>query len=77
MVKRALAPYLPGRRSTARIKVKSGWRREFVVGGWAPGRGAGPRRCARWLDPVGVLAEADMQMVLGSRPSPGRVRQVW
>ena len=37
--KRADAIYLPGRRSTSWIKVKCIRRREFVVGGWAPGRG--------------------------------------
>ncbi len=39
VTKRADAPYLPGRRSTAWIKVKCIKRREFVVGGWSPGQG--------------------------------------
>jgi len=39
VAKRADAPYLPGRRSTAWIKVKCIRRREFVVGGWTPGQG--------------------------------------
>ena len=40
MAKRADAPYLPGRRSTAWSKIKCGRRREFVVGGWSTGTGA-------------------------------------
>lgn len=39
MAKRLDAPYLPGRRSPAWSKIKCGRRREFVVGGWAAGRG--------------------------------------
>ena len=39
VAKRADAPYLPGRRSSAWIKVKCVKRREFVVGGWSPGQG--------------------------------------
>ncbi len=39
VAKRADAPYLPGRRSSAWIKVKCIKRREFVVGGWSAGQG--------------------------------------
>lgn len=39
VLKRADAAYLPGRRSSAWIKVKCIRRRELVVGGWAQGRG--------------------------------------
>jgi len=39
VAKRADAPYLPGRRSQAWIKVKCIRRREFVVGGWSAGQG--------------------------------------
>ncbi len=39
VAKRADAPYAPGRRSPAWIKVKCVRRREFVVGGWSPGQG--------------------------------------
>lgn len=39
MAKRRDAPYQPGRRSTAWWKVRCVRRREFVVGGWSPGRG--------------------------------------
>ena len=39
VAKRADAAYLPGRRSTAWIKVKCVKRREFVVGGWSEGQG--------------------------------------
>lgn len=39
VIKRADAAYLPGRRSSAWIKLKCIERRELVVGGWAPGRG--------------------------------------
>jgi len=38
VAKRADAPYLPGRRSSAWIKVKCGRRRELVVGGWSAGQ---------------------------------------
>jgi bifunctional non-homologous end joining protein LigD len=38
MIKRADAPYLPGRRSDAWAKVKCVRRREFVVGGWVEGK---------------------------------------
>ena len=38
MVKRADAPYLPGRRSDGWAKVKCVRRREFVVGGWLEGQ---------------------------------------
>lgn len=40
MAKRLDAPYLPGRRSPAWWKIKCGRRREFVVGGWAAGKGS-------------------------------------
>jgi bifunctional non-homologous end joining protein LigD len=39
VAKRADAPYQPGRRSSAWLKVKCIKRREFVVGGWSEGRG--------------------------------------
>ena len=39
MLKRAEAPYLPGRRSPAWVKLKCIQRREMVVGGWLPGSG--------------------------------------
>lgn len=39
MAKRLDAAYLPGRRSSAWRKIKLGRRRDFVVGGWAAGRG--------------------------------------
>jgi bifunctional non-homologous end joining protein LigD len=39
VAKRADAPYLPGRRSSAWIKVKCIRRREFVVVGWSEGQG--------------------------------------
>lgn len=39
MAKRLDAAYLPGRRSPAWRKIKCGRRREFVVGGWSPGKG--------------------------------------
>lgn len=39
VAKRADAVYVPGRRSTAWIKVKCVKRREFVVGGWSEGQG--------------------------------------
>ena len=39
MAKRRDAPYRPGRRSSAWWKVRCVRRREFVVGGWSPGRG--------------------------------------
>ena len=39
VAKRADAPYLPGRRSSAWVKVKCVKRRELVVGGWSAGQG--------------------------------------
>lgn len=39
VAKRADAVYVPGRRSSAWIKVKCVKRREFVVGGWSEGQG--------------------------------------
>ncbi|HVL05453.1 MAG TPA: non-homologous end-joining DNA ligase [Acidimicrobiales bacterium] len=39
VAKRADAVYVPGRRSSAWIKVKCLKRREFVVGGWSEGQG--------------------------------------
>lgn len=39
MLKRADAPYLPGRRSPAWSKLKCVRRQELVVGGWVPGSG--------------------------------------
>jgi bifunctional non-homologous end joining protein LigD len=39
IAKRLDAPYRPGRRSDAWIKVKNEQRQEFVVGGWIPGKG--------------------------------------
>jgi bifunctional non-homologous end joining protein LigD len=39
VAKRADAVYLPGRRTSAWVKVKCVRRREFVVGGWSPGQG--------------------------------------
>ena len=39
VAKRADAPYLPGRRSSAWVKVKCINRQEFVVGGWSEGQG--------------------------------------
>jgi bifunctional non-homologous end joining protein LigD len=58
MMKRADAPYLPGRRSDAWRKVKCVRRREFVVGGWLEGRrsrtgGLGSLALGVWDAPVG------------------------
>ena len=39
VIKRGGAAYLPGRRSSAWVKLKCIKRRELVVGGWVPGRG--------------------------------------
>jgi bifunctional non-homologous end joining protein LigD len=40
VAKRVDSIYEPGRRSSAWVKVKNQVRQEFVVGGWAPGKGA-------------------------------------
>jgi len=58
MMKRADAPYLPGRRSDAWRKVKCVRRREFVVGGWLEGRrsragGLGSLALGVWDGPPG------------------------
>jgi bifunctional non-homologous end joining protein LigD len=39
IAKRLDAPYRPGRRSDAWLKIKNEQRQEFVVGGWMPGKG--------------------------------------
>jgi bifunctional non-homologous end joining protein LigD len=49
IAKRVDAPYTPGRRSTAWVKVKNVQRTDVVVGGWLPGEG---RRAGR----LGALA---------------------
>ena len=47
MAKRLDSRYEPGRRSRAWIKVKNSRTQEVVMGGWQPGKGAGPARSAR------------------------------
>jgi bifunctional non-homologous end joining protein LigD len=39
VAKKVDSPYLPGKRSSAWIKVKVRLRQEFVIGGWQPGEG--------------------------------------
>jgi bifunctional non-homologous end joining protein LigD len=62
VAKRLDAPYEPGRRSTAWIKVKNTRRQELVVGGWTPGEGRRTKRIGALLlghhDPDGNLVYA-------------------
>jgi bifunctional non-homologous end joining protein LigD len=39
VAKRLDSPYLPGRRTTAWVKVKNARAQEIVIGGWVPGKG--------------------------------------
>lgn len=67
MVKRADAPYLPGRRSSAWVKLKCVRRRELVVGGWVPGSGG--RRGS-----IGSLAVGLYGLDRSTGGSDGRLR---
>lgn len=67
VIKRADAPYHPGRRSSAWIKLKCIRRQEFVVGGWVPGR-------AGRTGSVGSLATGLYDHDPGTGPGPGRLR---
>jgi bifunctional non-homologous end joining protein LigD len=62
LAKRLDAPYAPGLRSSAWVKVKTVARQEFVIGGWLPGRG---RRSER----IGAL-------LLGVHDRDGALRHV-
>ena len=84
VAKRADAPYLPGRRSTAWIKVKCIKRREFVVGGWSPGQGGrtgsiGSLAVGCWgLDPATGSSTGRLHYVglVGSGLSGDLIRQL-
>ena len=84
VAKRADAPYLPGRRSTAWVKVKCVTRREFVVGGWSPGRGGrsgsiGSLALGCWgLDPATGSSTGRLHYVglVGSGLSGDLIRQL-
>lgn len=62
VAKRLDAPYEPGRRSTAWLKIKTVMRQEFVVGGWIPEAGTRDHRVGSMLlgyyDDAGVLRYA-------------------
>jgi bifunctional non-homologous end joining protein LigD len=62
VAKRLDAPYEPGRRSTAWVKVKNTRRQELVIGGWTPGEGRRRKRIGALLlghhDPEGNLVYA-------------------
>ena len=84
VVKRADAPYLPGRRSSAWVKVKCVKRREFVVGGWSPGQGGrsgsiGSLAVGCWgLDPSTGTSTGRLHYVglVGSGLSGDTIRQL-
>ncbi len=84
VAKRADAPYLPGRRSSAWIKVKCIRRREFVVGGWSEGQGGrsgsiGSLAVGCWgLDPVTQSSTGRLHYVglVGSGLSGDLIRQL-
>jgi len=69
VAKRADAPYLPGRRSSAWIKVKCIKRREFVVGGWSEGSGGRSGS-------IGSLAVGCWGLEPGTGGSTGRLHYV-
>ena len=48
VAKRTDAPYVPGRRTSAWVKVKNVRRTEVVIGGWLPGEGDAAAASARW-----------------------------
>ncbi|HEX2046604.1 MAG TPA: non-homologous end-joining DNA ligase [Acidimicrobiales bacterium] len=84
VAKRADAPYLPGRRSSAWVKVKCIQRREFVVGGWSPGQGGrtgsiGSLAVGCWgLDPATGASTGRLHYVglVGSGLSGDLIRQL-
>ena len=84
VAKRADAPYVPGRRSTAWIKVKCIQRREFVVGGWSPGQGGrsgsiGSMAVGCWgLDPTSGTSTGRLHYagLVGSGLSQDLIRQL-
>lgn len=84
VAKRADAPYVPGRRSTAWIKVKCVKRREFVVGGWSAGQGGrsgsiGSLAVGCWgLDPATGSSTGRLHYVgqVGSGLSQDMIRQL-
>lgn len=84
VAKRADASYLPGRRSTAWIKVKCIKRREFVVGGWSEGRrgrsgSIGSLALGCWgLDPAAGVSTGRLHYVglVGSGLSGDLIRQL-
>ena len=84
VAKRADAPYLPGRRSSAWIKVKCGHGREFVVGGWSEGQGGrsgsiGSLAMGCWgLDPATGTSTGRLHYVglVGSGLSGDLIRQL-
>jgi bifunctional non-homologous end joining protein LigD len=69
VAKRADAPYVPGRRSSAWIKVKCIKRREFVVGGWSGGQGGRSGS-------IGSLAVGCWGLDPGTGGSTGRLHYV-
>ncbi len=84
VAKRADAPYLPGRRSSAWIKVKCIRRRELVVGGWSEGQGGrsgsiGSMAVGCWgLDPGTGTSTGRLHYVglVGSGLSQDLIRQL-
>jgi len=84
VAKRADAVYVPGRRSSAWIKVKCVKRREFVVGGWSEGQGGrsgsiGSLAVGCWgLDPATGASTGRFHYVglVGSGLSGDMIRQL-
>lgn len=66
VAKRLDAPYLPGRRSSAWVKVKCIRRREFVIGGWSSGQGGRSGS-------IGSLALGCWGLVPATHASTGRL----
>lgn len=59
VAKRLDSPYTPGKRSPAWVKTKIRRRQEFVVGGWAPGRGSRRERIGALL--VGYYEDGELR----------------
>jgi bifunctional non-homologous end joining protein LigD len=71
MAKRRDAPYLPGGRSMAWWKIKTGRRRrEFVVGGWSSGQGARQHR-------IGSLALGCFDLTAEAAGREGRAQRLF
>ncbi len=76
VAKRLESVYEPGRRSRAWLKVKNHNSQEFVVGGWAPGKGARSTSLGALLigyyESTGARRAAEVRRTRRDRPHRGR-----